>query len=142
MKPWRCEVRAASVLRVLTLFLILHLISPAHDAAANDRMAAPPKSLYDRRRRAGGPERTAPWAACTYGKVYSGVYVGGGALFRGKRSAISGERRNGLEGTFGIDYDPWWSRVGLSWYHGTRYQGGEGQYEPTRRNLPLGNFRR
>lgn len=73
-------------------------------------------------RRAGNPHCVAPWARCTYGSDYCGYYVGGGAPFHG-------ESRCPDEGTFGMDYKPWFSRVRLDWWHG-RYQGGQGQYEP------------
>lgn len=127
---------------MIGVLLVLPLLMPAAPAPSAERVARPSKSLFERRRRAGRPDRVAPWAVSSYGQSYSGVYVGGGAVLRGKRSIFSGEPRTCLEGTFGVDYDPWWSRVGLSWYHGARYQGGEGQYEPTRYNLPLEHFKR
>ena len=39
-----------------------------------------------------------------------------------------------------MDYAPWYSRVGLSWYHGKKYQGGEGQLEQNRVNNGFPNF--
>ena len=89
---------------------------------------------------AGCPRFVSPWARQTYGSNYCGYYVGGGAVLPGGRSWFTGEPRYPHEGTFGMDYDPWWSRVRMQWYHGTRSQGEEGQYEPDRRNFPIGHF--
>ena len=83
--------------------------------------------------RAGNPHCVAPWACQTYGPRYCGYYVGGGA-------PVHGEGRCPDEGTWGLDYAPWYSRVRLNWWHG-RYQGGEGQYEPDAPNHPLRNGR-
>ncbi len=88
----------------------------------------------------GSPRIVAPWARQTYGSNYCGYYVGGGAVLPVGRSWFTGEPPYSHEGTFGMDYDPWWSRVRLQWYHGTRSQGGEGQYEPDRLNFPIGHF--
>ncbi|QDT36409.1 hypothetical protein [Stratiformator vulcanicus] len=75
-----------------------------------------------RLRNTGYPNRLFPWADCTYDEKYSGYYVGGGD------SKGNGCRyRN--EGTFGVDYDPWYSRVSLGWLHGRRLQNGYGVYE-------------
>lgn len=99
--------------------------------------------LECRKRRAGYPDRVAPYARCTYGRDYCGQYVGGGAATIGRRLSLHSEPRYPDEGTFGIDYAPPWSCVNLMWYHGKKYQGGEGQYQPNRINNPFPNcFRR
>ncbi len=91
--------------------------------------------------RAGRPDLIAHWAHCSYNRRYRGYYVGGGAHLYGRRAShCHGESRCPDEGTFGIDYDPWWSRVRLQWFHGKRFQGGEGQYAPDGCNNPFANF--
>ena len=84
---------------------------------------------WERHVRAGHPLCIAPWAQPSFGPRYWGYYVGGGAPFHGE------PRYAACEGTWGWDYDPWYSRVRLRWWHG-RYQGGEGQYEPNAHNNP------
>ena len=81
-----------------------------------------------------GNGRYAPWARCP-NPWYSGYYVGGGAW---RMSKGEGRYAN-YEGTWGWDYVPWWSKVNLHWWH-SRYQAGEGQYEPDRKNTPLRDF--
>ncbi len=93
----------------------------------------PHQSASQRLRRAGRPDCFAPWARCPDDAKYDGYYVGGG-------SPVRGEPRDAhREGTWGRDYTPWYSRVRLKWWHGRR-QGGEGQYEPDRKNQPLRDF--
>jgi hypothetical protein len=92
---------------------------------------------WARLRRAGNPQCVAPWARFTYGPKYCGYYVGGGAALYGCPDHLHGEPRYPHEGTWGMDYAPWYSRVRLQWFHGTRYQGGEGQYEPEEKNNPF-----
>ncbi len=95
------------------------------------RRSAPP-THSERLERAGNPFCVAPWATC--GDKYDGAYyVGGGAKSR-KRS----ESRYWHEGTWGHDYTRPGVRTNLGWFHGTREQGGEGQYEPDEKNAPLG----
>ena len=68
--------------------------------------------------RAGQPRKIAWWAKCSPTRKYKGYYVGGGApLYAEQANCIKGERRYFDEGTFGLDYDPWYSRVRLQWYH-------------------------
>lgn len=97
-----------------------------------DRSKNPPTEL-ERLRRAGN-WRYAPWASCP-NPNYSGYYVGGGSW----RMSKGEPRRYNYEGTWGWDYVPWWSKVNMHWWHG-RYQAGEGQYEPDRKNTPLRDF--
>ena len=85
--------------------------------------------------RAGNPHRIAWWARCPNDRHYDGYYIGGGATFGGDRRNI---RR---EGTWGWDYTAPWSRVKLRWFHGRRFQAGEGQYNPDTKNDPLDDFR-
>jgi hypothetical protein len=128
-----------SPLLFLTTLLALvcpQAVSPsAADETADYCAECPPE---DRRARAGCPDCIAPWARCTYGSKYCGQYIGGGATRHGKRSTcLWGEPRYCDEGTFGMDYAPWYSRVELRWYHGKRTQGGEGQYEQNHKVNPF-----
>ena len=84
--------------------------------------------------RAGNPHCFMPWARCQDDRRYVGYYVGGGAAF-------GGDRRCPHEGTWGWDYQfrPW-VKVNLGWFHGRRYQGGEGQYNPDTKNDPGYDF--
>ena len=95
---------------------------------------------WARLRRAGNPQCVAPWARFTYGPKYCGYYAGGGAALYGPPDLLHGEPRYEHEGTFGMDYAPRYSRVVLNWFHGTRYQAGEGQYEPNHHNNPFEHF--
>lgn len=92
--------------------------------------------------RAGNPYCTAPWARHTYNPArYNAYHVGGGAAFYGSPpDKLRGEPRYVEEGTFGVDYDPPWSRVRQQWFHGTRYQEGEGKYETDRKNNPFKRY--
>ena len=83
--------------------------------------------------RAGNPHCYAPWARCQDDRRYVGYYVGGGAAF-------GGDRRCPHEGTWGWDYKMPWAKVNLGWFHGRRYQGGEGQYNPDTKNDPGEDF--
>ncbi|MEO1999892.1 MAG: hypothetical protein ABGZ17_32010 [Planctomycetaceae bacterium] len=68
--------------------------------------------------RAGQPRCIAPWARCFPNAKYTGFYSGGGATFYGSPpTRFRGEPRYADEGTFGLDYDPWYSRVRLQWFH-------------------------
>jgi hypothetical protein len=92
-----------------------------------------PTFNWSRMRRAGFPQSIASWAKCQRQKHYQGYYVGGGATF-------FGNERCPHEGTWGWDYAPRFSRVRLKWFHGRKYQSGEGQYETDRRNVPIRRF--
>ena len=76
--------------------------------------------------RAGHPERTPWYAHSSDTGRYIGYYVGGGCRFY-----RVGEDRRAWEGTWGWDYHGfcWPSRVALDWWHGRRYQGGQGAYQ-------------
>ena len=112
------------------------------DARAQDagHCAIQYQALKPQLERAGRPDQVAPWAQHTYGPKYCGYYVGGGAAIYGKPGVLHGEPRYAHEGTWGMDYNPWYSRVRLQWFHGARYQQGEGQYEPDHHNNPLSHF--
>lgn len=102
----------------------------------------PTYSRSERFMRSGYPNRVSRWARVFPNHRYSGYYVGGGAAWRsrfGQASLLKGEPRRRSEGTFGLDYTPPWSRVRLKWFHGRRYQDGEGQYEQDKTNRPLSN---
>ena len=91
-----------------------------------------------RLRRAGCPNIVARWARFSYGPNYCGYFVGGGAAHYGQPpTKLRGEPRYPHEGTWGMDYKPWYSRVRLQWFHGKRKQDGDGQYEPDHLNNPL-----
>ena len=83
--------------------------------------------------RAGNPHCYAPWARCQDDRRYIGYFTGGGAAF-------GGDRRCPHEGTWGWDYRMPWAKVNLGWFHGRRYQGGEGQYNPDTKNNPGEDF--
>ena len=88
--------------------------------------------------RAGNPLCISPLARCFPDANYKGYSVGGGAAWRSADATVCrGECRYINEGTFGVDYAPWYSRVQLRWFHGRKQQGGEGQYEPDGYNNPL-----
>jgi hypothetical protein len=74
---------------------------------------------------AGNAEHTAWYAHCSDTGRYVGYYVGGGAASRSH-----GEARSVEDGTWGWDYHGFClpSRVILDWFHGRRYQGGQGAY--------------
>jgi len=75
----------------------------------------------DDEQRAGQPRCIAPWARCFPNQKYTGFYSGGGAAFYGTPpNRFRGEPRYEDEGTFGLDYDPWYSRVRLQWFHRNR----------------------
>lgn len=90
-----------------------------------------PLPPYERLSRAGCPQGYWPWAKCPDDRHDTGYYVGGGAALGGE------ERCAQCEGTWGWDYKLPWQRVRLNWFHGARQQGGEGQYNPDRKNNPL-----
>lgn len=97
----------------------------------------------DEERRAGYPQSVAAWARPFPDSKYRGYYVGGGAaLFGSPPDRMHGEGRRSSEGTFGVDYAPWYSKVGLHWFHGRNQQGGEGQYEPDEKNNPFSVHKR
>lgn len=87
--------------------------------------------------RAGCPQQIARHAQVGYRKGYVVYYVGGGA------GAPKGEPRTCEEGTFGVDYKPivpgFRNTVALGWWHGRRWQGGTGQYEPNTAVAPFPN---
>lgn len=74
--------------------------------------------------RAGWPTCIRKHAIPSNTRHYCGYYVGGGAAWHGEGRFID-------EGTFGWDYMGIIvrKRVALDWYHGRRYQGGDGAYE-------------
>ena len=80
--------------------------------------------------RAGNPECISRLARPSSGPNFTGYYVGGGSAFRG-------EPRSPNEGTWGWDYSGLFCfrHIDLGWWHGARYQGGTGQYQPDRTRL-------
>src|SRR5436190_750267 len=124
------------------IIALMALLLTPHVVVAEDSMPADAVSAGNdaRRCRAGNPDCTAWYAQGGYGRKYAAYYVGGGAPLCGGWTPVSGEARYSCEGTFGMDYAPWYSRVNLAWYHGRKYQGGAGQYEPNRLNNGLPNF--
>ncbi|MFM7056605.1 MAG: hypothetical protein ACKO2P_06745 [Planctomycetota bacterium] len=118
----------------------------ANPAVAGDPQRAsrkPAVACPDDERRAGYPHSIAHWAKPFPGGHYRGYYVGGGAaLFDSPPDHIHGENRRRDEGTFGVDYAPWYSTVRLHWFHGRNHQGGEGQYESDEKNNPFSVHKR
>lgn len=96
------------------------------------------RSLEGRHARAGCPRRVLPWAGPAYERFDCGYYVGGGSPLHSRCAGLfHGEPRYPHEGTWGVDYAPWTSRVRLQWFHGYRAQGFGGQYEPNAHNNPV-----
>ena len=130
-----------SVPIVHSLLAAALLLESAAFAALPDDSADqrdPGRKHAARLHRAGYPNCIPRWARFTYDDKYCGYFVGGGATFQGKRPGLlRGERRYWHEGTWGMDYAPWYSRVRLQWFHGRRRQDGDGQYEPDGRNNPV-----
>jgi hypothetical protein len=93
------------------------------------------KTTAEHLSRTGCSHSIAPWAVCQDESKYAGYYVGGGAAIGGD------ERIYNHEGTWGWDYKPWWAKVRLKWFHGRRFQAGEGQYNPDTNNDPVSDFR-
>ncbi len=92
----------------------------------------------DRHARSGYGLCVAPWARWTYDCNYLSYYVGGSARPRTHDWRVRPEPRYPWEGTWGTDYSPVLTATELWWTHGRLYQDGPGQYEPDRRNLPVG----
>ncbi len=91
----------------------------------------------NRRVRAGCPLSLSRLASISDHGRYHGYYVGGGVPARGG-IGFQGEPRFDNEGTWGMDYAPFYSRVASAWSHGRLFQGGIGQYEADQRNRPFG----
>lgn len=117
-----------------------------HCVTAGDPPRHSRKAVVVRRddeRRAGSPHSIAHWARVFPDSHYRGYYVGGGAaLFDSPPDRVHGENRRNHEGTFGVDYAPWYSTIRLHWFHGRNHQGGEGQYESDERNNPFSIHKR
>ena len=118
---------------------------PHHGGTANESQV----SAEDPMGRAGNPLCISPLARSFPESKYKGYFVGGGAACYGSpTTAFRGECRRLNEGTFGVDYVPWYSRVQTRWFHGRKQQDGEGSYEPDAYNNPLddhlgfGSFRK
>lgn len=92
-----------------------------------------PLTLHERHVRAGNPQCVSPIADWSNTVHYWGYYVGGGNPFtRGGKHLAGDHRHIRCDGTWGWDYVPFYSHVRLRWWHGRRYQDGEGQYEANR----------
>ena len=131
-------IRLAFVIWVLTPCVnsfCLAQDTPGIRSASTQQPHASPENPMER---AGNPLCISPLARCFPGPNYKGYSVGGGAAWHGTQAtAFRGEARCANEGTFGVDYAPWYSRVQTRWFHGRKQQGGEGQYEPDGYNNPL-----
>jgi len=127
-----------------TILLTLLLPANARSGDREPRRSSGKASLQPSQTpaaRAGYPKRVAPWAATWPNRRTRGYYVGGGAaLFGFPATPLYGEGRRSSEGTFGVDYTPWYSHYNQHWYHGQNQQGGEGQYEADHRINPLDDF--
>lgn len=99
-----------------------------HKAEIDPREEAP-KTLWERHAQAGHPQCISPLADWSNTVNYWGYYVGGGNPYTCGGSHLAGEHRYvRCEGTWGWDYVPFYSSVRLRWWHGRKYQDGEGQY--------------
>ena len=123
---WMRRLCQYSVLTGITLLCVAPRPSLAQDLGVPQRTRA----LSGGFDRAGNPQCIAPWAIRSRERADGSYFVGG-------TRALRGDGRGSQEGTWGNDYAPWYSRVSLGWNHGTRYQGGGGQYESDRINNPL-----
>ena len=123
-------LRIAKDGRILLLAIGLLLATAPTVFAADAETAVQPASDACDFQRAGNPECVARYARPSNGPNFTGYYVGGGSAFRG-------EARSPNEGTWGWDYSgPFCLRhIDLGWWHGARYQGGTGQYQPDRQRL-------
>jgi hypothetical protein len=130
----------------LHLLLIIASVVVLDSTLAPRAVSGPPQTPRSSRdgdpvaeqTRAGFPRRISRLAQPFPTAEYRGYYVGGGAAWFGSPpDAFHGENRRNDEGTFGVDYAPWYSNVRLHWFHGRKQQGGEGQYEPDERNNPF-----
>jgi len=134
-------MQTSHVVRSLVACIAIIMAAPQQIWAEDAAQASAQAYNYEcQRQRTGYFDCVAPYARCGYGKCYAGYYVGGGSAFAGNRFCKGGEGRYCHEGTFGMDYAPWYSKVALLWSHGKRYQGGEGQYEQNRVNNGFPNF--
>jgi len=86
---------------------------------------------------AGFPQCVSPRARLTYDTKYQAYYVGGGTPKARGLFCSGGDKHCPNEGTFGVDYAPWYSHVNLRWSHGSLYQGGTGLYDPDHKNWPF-----
>jgi len=98
-----------------------------HHKAEVDPRHQPPLTWWERHERAGHPTSISPIADWSNTANYWGYNVGGGNPW--KFGPWAGERRyTRCEGTWGWDYVPFYSHVRLRWWHGKKFQDGEGQY--------------
>ena len=118
---------------LLIILVFTYFGSPGHTHARELFYRFPAKDQSDMYR-AGCPNYVKPRSTSTYNYQYKAYYVGGGSAF------FHGGTRCSHEGTFGVDYAPWYKRVNLGWNHGNCYQDGRGQYEPDHHNHPFDNF--
>ena len=120
--PFRCQIITAGIVFGL-------ILSQTTVAFAEDDLA-----------RAGCPHQISRHARVSNGHGYVAYYVGGGA------HSHKGEYRTCQEGTFGVDYMPivpgFRQGVVLKWWHGQRFQGGPGQYEPNTHVVAFPNLPR
>ena len=100
-----------------------------HKAEIDPREEAP-KTMWERHAQAGHPQCISPLADWSNTVNYWGYYVGGGNPYTFGGKYLAGEHRYvRCEGTWGWDYVPFYSAVRLRWWHGRKYQDGEGQYQ-------------
>ncbi len=116
---------------------------PASDPIASELYDSPAihQSTFEnmnRRVQSGFPYSLSKRASFTYNDRYQGYYVGGGVPTGWRKGKSRGEPRYDNEGTWGVDYAPFYSRVVSNWSHGRLFQGGTGQYEPDHKNRPFG----
>jgi hypothetical protein len=104
-----------------------------HHKAEIDPREQAPLTWWDQHERAGNPQCVSPLADWSNTASYWGYNVGGGNPFTFGGKYLAGERRyTRCEGTWGWDYVPFYSHVRLRWWHGRKFQDGEGQYEANR----------
>jgi hypothetical protein len=109
----------------VALTVIAVALSAVRSLAADDQPVVYPRRYCENGyERTGWPQDIACRAQPSDTPAYCGYTVGGGAVHRGEPRYLD-------EGTWGWDYTGWLfqRRVGLDWFHGTRYQGGAGAYK-------------
>ena len=106
-----------------TMFALLVALGVAAGAAGQ----SPPADSACEHQRAGNPQEISRWAIPSDNGRYVGYLVGGGCPLPRRAEGPTTE-----EGTWGWDYQGWLlpRRIILGWWHGRRYQGGTGAYQP------------
>lgn len=126
-------MRSQKRLHIFAFACLMPVLFASEPATAKDWWMKYPAKDPVAMREAGNANYVRGRATFGYDDSYGCYYVGGGTPSK------HGQPRYEHEGTFGVDYVPWYSRVVLNWSHGYRYQDGRGLYEPDHKNHPFKN---